>query len=90
MEVNNWTFGHNRLSIVDHNPLSNQPFVSDCGKYVIVFNGEVYNHNEIREKLKSKYNFIYPSTKSLNIINLTSIKKFLKKDKKGFYYYAKF
>ena len=33
------------------------------------------------KKAKSKYNFIYPSTKSLNIINLNSIKKFLKKEK---------
>lgn len=33
------------------------------------------------KKTKSKYNFIYPSAKSLNIINLNSIKKFLKKEK---------
>ena len=33
------------------------------------------------KKIKSKYNFIYPSTKSLNIINLNSIKNFLKKEK---------
>jgi len=33
------------------------------------------------KKIKSKYNFIYPNTKSLNIINLNSIKKFLKKEK---------
>jgi dTDP-4-dehydrorhamnose reductase len=33
------------------------------------------------KKIKSKYNFVYPSTKSLNIINLNSIKKFLKKEK---------
>ena len=33
------------------------------------------------KKIKSKYSFIYPSTKSLNIINLNSIKKFLKKEK---------
>ena len=33
------------------------------------------------KKIKSKYNFIYPSTKSLNIIYLNSIKKFLKKEK---------
>ncbi len=41
LDINYWTFGHNRLSIVDHNPLSNQPFVSNCRRYVIVFNGEV-------------------------------------------------
>ena len=33
------------------------------------------------KKIKSKYKFIYPSKKSLNIINLNSIKKFLKKEK---------
>ena len=33
------------------------------------------------KKIKSKYSFVYPSTKSLNIINLNSIKKFLKKEK---------
>jgi len=57
LEVNNWTLGHNRLSIVDHNSLSNQPFVSNCERYIIVFNGEVYNHDEIRDKLKDKYTF---------------------------------
>ena len=33
------------------------------------------------KKIKSKYNFIYPSAKSLNIVNLNSIRKFLKKEK---------
>ncbi|CUU68066.1 asparagine synthase (glutamine-hydrolyzing) [Campylobacter hyointestinalis subsp. hyointestinalis] len=56
-EIGNFTLGHNRLSIVDHNPLSNQPMVSSCGRYIIVFNGEIYNHTDIREKLKYKYNF---------------------------------
>jgi len=57
VEVNHFTFGHNRLSIVDHNDSSNQPFTSEDKRYTIVFNGEVYNHHEIREKLKNKYNF---------------------------------
>jgi len=57
LEVGNFTFGHNRLSIVDHNDLSNQPMTSVCGRYTIVFNGEVYNHDDIREKLKDKYAF---------------------------------
>lgn len=57
----NFTLGHNRLSIVDHNEASNQPFVSRCGRYAIVFNGEVYNHQEIRTKLSTKYSFITES-----------------------------
>ncbi len=56
-EIGNFTLGHNRLSIVDHNPLSNQPFTSACGRYTIVFNGEVYNHRALRNQLSDKYPF---------------------------------
>ncbi len=44
--------GHNRLSIQDLSSHGHQPFVSNCGAYVIVFNGEVYNFKSIREELK--------------------------------------
>jgi len=57
LEIENFTLGHNRLSIVDHNPLSNQPFTSECGRYTIVFNGEVYNHTQLRNKIKNRYPF---------------------------------
>lgn len=43
--------GHRRLSIVDLEARANQPFVSDCGNYVIVFNGEIYNFLELRSAL---------------------------------------
>lgn len=42
--------GHNRLNIVDQNRDSNQPFVSACGGYVLSFNGEIYNHQELRHR----------------------------------------
>jgi asparagine synthase (glutamine-hydrolysing) len=45
-------FGHNRLSIIDLNPEANQPM--HFGKYWIVFNGEIYNYQEIREELIKK------------------------------------
>jgi len=45
------TLGHTRLSILDLSPTGNQPMYSNCGKYAIVFNGEVYNHLELRKKL---------------------------------------
>lgn len=57
IRIDNFTFGHNRLSIVDHNNESNQPMFSSCKNYVIIFNGEVYNHNELRNELKSAFNF---------------------------------
>lgn len=44
---------HLRLSIIDLSHASDQPFFSNCKKYVIVFNGEIYNYVEIREELKS-------------------------------------
>lgn len=49
--------GHNRLSIIDLSASANQPFFSDCKRYIIIFNGEIYNYIELREQLKSKYNF---------------------------------
>ena len=44
--------GHNRLSIIDLSERSNQPFFSEDGRYVIIYNGEVYNFKEIKEKLQ--------------------------------------
>lgn len=43
---------HCRLSIIDLNPRANQPMISKNQRYVILFNGEIYNHLEIRDKLK--------------------------------------
>lgn len=52
-------FGHNRLSIQDLTSHGHQPFVSDCGNYIIVFNGEVYNFKNIKIELeKLGYEFI--------------------------------
>ena len=49
--------GHNRLSIIDLAECSNQPFHDVSGRYVLVFNGEIYNYLELREKLKAHYVF---------------------------------
>ena len=43
-----------RLSIIDLSPSSNQPLISQNKRYVMVFNGEIYNFKEIREKLIEK------------------------------------
>ena len=43
--------GHRRLAIVDLSPLGSQPMVSRCGRYVLSFNGEIYNHRELRAAL---------------------------------------
>ncbi len=44
-------FGFQRLSIVDLSPAGHQPMVSASGRFVMVFNGEVYNHLTIRQDL---------------------------------------
>lgn len=42
---------HNRLSIIDLSPAGHQPMLSDDGRYVIAFNGEIYNHLALRREL---------------------------------------
>ena len=43
--------GHRRLSVIDLSAKSNQPFTDASGRYVIVFNGELYNYLEVRKEL---------------------------------------
>ncbi|MDD3179537.1 MAG: asparagine synthase (glutamine-hydrolyzing) [Opitutaceae bacterium] len=43
--------GHRRLSIVDLSPAGHQPMASANGRFVIIFNGEIYNYEEIRARL---------------------------------------
>jgi len=44
-------FGHRRLSIIDLSETANQPFEDASGRYVIIFNGEIYNYPEIKPQL---------------------------------------
>lgn len=46
--------GHRRLSIIDLDAKSNQPLISHDGKYVITFNGEIYNYIELKRELERK------------------------------------
>ncbi len=50
----NAAFGHRRLSIIDTSHGSDQPFVADDGKLILVFNGEIYNYLELRAQLEDE------------------------------------
>ena len=42
---------HRRLAILDLSPMGNQPMQSACGRFVLIFNGEIYNHQHLRNRL---------------------------------------
>lgn len=46
--------GHRRLSILDLTERGSQPMVSACGRYVVVFNGEIYNYPQLRRELEAE------------------------------------
>src|SRR5215471_8781834 len=47
-------FGHRRLAIVDLTPDANQPFVSSDGRFIVTFNGEIYNFRPLRADLENR------------------------------------
>jgi asparagine synthase (glutamine-hydrolysing) len=56
-----------RLSIVDLSDKGNQPMTSNSGKYIILFNGEFYNHKLIRDKLEAN-GFIFTGNSDTEVI----------------------
>ena len=47
-------FGHRRLSIIDTSAGGHEPMFSHDGRYVLTFNGEIYNYRELREQLRER------------------------------------
>jgi asparagine synthase (glutamine-hydrolysing) len=50
-ENGNVCLGHRRLSILDLSAAGHQPMISPCDRFVLVFNGEIYNHFDLRDAL---------------------------------------
>src|SRR5438309_232583 len=46
---------HTRLAIIDpDNPAANQPFADRSGRWLVVYNGEIFNYRDLRHELESK------------------------------------
>lgn len=58
----NFALGHRRLAILDTSSLGSQPMESKNGEWVVVFNGCIYNHLELKSHLKSKGHVFYSTT----------------------------
>lgn len=73
----NIALGHRRLSIIDLEDRANQPMKSNSGKWLIVFNGEIYNYKKLREKTIYNYKTESDTEVILAYIDQFGIEKFL-------------
>jgi asparagine synthase (glutamine-hydrolysing) len=76
--------GHSRLSILDLSSAGHQPMKSSCGRYIITFNGEIYNHLQLRKDvILSGYPYLWTGHSDtetlLSAISIWGIKKALQK-----------
>lgn len=61
-------FGHSRLSIQDTSSVANQPLESPSGRYIVLFNGEIYNHLKLRREYFPNDKFISNSD-TITLVN---------------------
>lgn len=79
-------FGHRRLSIIDLSPAGAQPMISCSGRFVLIFNGEIYNYLDIKEELllrdnKPKFRGNSDTELLLNSIEIDGVEKTLSRIK---------
>src|SRR3990170_4036236 len=61
------SLGNTRLAIIDLSPKGHQPMIDRTGRFVITFNGEIYNFKELRDKLIAK-KYIFRSASDTEVI----------------------
>jgi len=67
--------GHNRLSIIDLTAAGHQPMQSQSGRYIIVYNGEVYNFKSLRQTLQDNGHVFYSETDTEVILALWELEQ---------------
>ncbi len=82
------TLGHHRLSIIDLDPRSHQPMVSNSSKTSIIFNGEIYNFKDIKAKLASTYEFRTTSDTEVLLAAYEAYGTNLTRELRGMYAFA--
>tara|TARA_A100001011_G_scaffold377886_1_gene442047 strand:+ start:1017 stop:2930 length:1914 start_codon:yes stop_codon:yes gene_type:complete len=84
-DLNGVNIAHSRLSIIDLSEFGNQPIFSKSGRYVMVFNGEIYNHQVLRKEIDSltniKWNGSSDSETFVELIDFFGIKEALIKSR---------
>jgi asparagine synthase (glutamine-hydrolysing) len=53
-EEGDLALAHQRLAIIDLTPAGHQPMISPCGRFTLVYNGEIYNHQDLRAELEDE------------------------------------
>lgn len=61
-------FSHQRLSIIDLSTVANQPMVSACGRWVLAYNGECYNFEELRHRLDAEKSIPWRSRSDTEVV----------------------
>jgi len=64
----NIIFNHNKLSIMDNTINGNQPLKSSCGKFVMIFNGEIYNFLNLRNQILKLKNYTFLSSGDAEVL----------------------
>ncbi len=68
-DANDAQLGQARLSIIDLSPAGHQPMLDASGRYIMTFNGEIYNYTDLKTELEKKYGFFrWKSTSDTEVI----------------------
>jgi asparagine synthase (glutamine-hydrolysing) len=78
-----FAMGHRRLSIRDLSPAGSQPMLTENGRFVIAYNGEIYNADELGEELRQKHGIVFSGTSDTEVLlygcALEGVERFVKK-----------